>query len=143
MAPVSAISEVLGGAKVVGRISSTSELREAVRAGLPVLAMTALQDALHLNGEGLSRLLAVPERTLARRKKQRRLTAEESDRLVRVARILARTSGLLGSSEKAGHWLNTPNRALGSATPLSLLDTDIGSEQVAELLGRIEFGIYS
>jgi putative toxin-antitoxin system antitoxin component (TIGR02293 family) len=143
MAPFEAISEVLGGSKVIGRVSSSAGLREAVRAGLPVSALTALQHALNLNSAGLSALLAVPERTLARRKKQRRLTAEESDRLVRAARILTRATSLLGSREKAGHWLRTPNRALGSATPLSLLDTGVGAEQVDELLGRIEFGIYS
>jgi putative toxin-antitoxin system antitoxin component (TIGR02293 family) len=49
----------------------------------------------------------------------------------------------LGSEEKAARWLHTPNRALGGNLPLELLDTDLGSRQVEEVLGRIEHGVYS
>ena len=85
----------------------------------------------------------VPERTLARRQKQARLTADESDRVVRVARVMANAIQVLGSREKAAQWLRSPNRALDATAPISLLDTDIGAQQVGEILGRIEYGIYS
>lgn len=88
-------------------------------------------------------VLAIPLRTLTRRKAERRLRPEESDRLVRLARILAQAVDVLGSTEKASQWLQRPNRALGGETPLSLLDTDLGSRQVEEVLGRIEHGVYS
>jgi putative toxin-antitoxin system antitoxin component (TIGR02293 family) len=88
-------------------------------------------------------MLSMPERTMARRQKQARLTADESDRLIRVARVMANAKRVLGSRDKAAHWLRTANRALDGAAPLSLLDTDIGAEQVSEILGRIEHGIYS
>lgn len=39
-------------------------------------------------------------------------------------------------------WLKSPNAALGGATPLSLLDTDIGTESVMDTLGRIEHGVF-
>jgi putative toxin-antitoxin system antitoxin component (TIGR02293 family) len=87
--------------------------------------------------------LSMPERTLARRQKQARLTADESDRLIRVARVMAHAVQVLGSRDKAARWLRTANRALNGTAPLSLLDTDVGTEQVSEILGRIEHGIYS
>jgi len=40
-------------------------------------------------------------------------------------------------------WLRSRNQALGGATPLSLLDTDAGAEDVMDLLGRIEHGVHS
>ena len=45
--------------------------------------------------------------------------------------------------EAAIDWLKQPNRALQGETPLSVLDTDIGSEMVTDLLGRIEHGVFS
>ncbi len=143
MAPWSGIAEVLGGTAVLGHLNKAEDLREAVRAGLPLVALHSLQQSLQLSREGLSHMLSMPERTLARRQKQARLTAEESDRLIRAARVMAHAIQVLGSRDKAAHWLRTPNRALDGGAPLSLLDTDIGAQQVSEVLGRIEYGIYS
>ena len=82
-------------------------------------------------------------RTLARRKKERRLRADESDRLLRLARVAAVAEDVLGTREHAGRWLQKPNRALGDVTPLDLLDTDLGAEEIVSILGRIEHGVYS
>ncbi|MGI9073821.1 MAG: type II RES/Xre toxin-antitoxin system antitoxin [Bryobacteraceae bacterium] len=143
MAPWRGIAEILGGRAVLGRLNKPEDLREAVRAGLPLISLHSLQESLQLSREGLSRMLSMPERTLARRQKQARLTADESDRLIRVARVMAHAIQVLGSRDKAVHWLRTGNRALDGTAPLSLLDTDVGTEQVSEILGRIEHGIYS
>ena len=143
MAPWVGIAEVLGGRAALGHLNKAEDLREAVRAGLPLIALHSVQDSLQLTREALSRILSVPERTLARRQKQARLTADESDRLVRVARIMAHANQVLGSRDKAAHWLRTTNRALGGIAPVSLLDTDIGAQQVTDILGRIEHGVFS
>ena len=82
-------------------------------------------------------------RTLARRKVQGRLTAAESDRVVRLARIAATAVDVLGNRELASARLQRPNRALGHATPLSQMDTDVGVRQVERVLGRIEHGVFS
>jgi putative toxin-antitoxin system antitoxin component (TIGR02293 family) len=65
---------------------------------------------------------------------------EESDRVLRVARVSAQAAATLGSEEKAAQWLRRPNRALRNQTPLSLIDSDIRIRQVEEVLGRIEHG---
>jgi putative toxin-antitoxin system antitoxin component (TIGR02293 family) len=68
---------------------------------------------------------------------------EESDRLLRLARVVERAVQVLGDRERARRWLTAPSPALGQAVPLALLDTDLGTHQVEELLGRIDFGVYS
>src|SRR3972149_2005506 len=93
--------------------------------------------------EAACRLLHPPPRTLARRKKDRRLRADESDRLLRLGRVAARAEEVLGTADKAARWLGKPNRALGGKVPLAQLDTDIGAHQVEEILGRIAHGLYS
>ena len=47
------------------------------------------------------------------------------------------------AAEPALAWLKADNAALGGITPLSLLDTDIGAHQVAEVLVRLDHGIFS
>ena len=87
--------------------------------------------------------LGIPERTLARRKKAGTLSAEESAKLVRLARVAHRAVNVFEAQDIAIGWLKQPNRALGGAVPLTLLDTDLGAESVMDVLGRIEHGVFS
>jgi len=57
-----------------------------------------------------------------------------------MARTLALAIEVLGSVEKARRWMRKDNRALGGASPLSLLDTDVGAEAVDDVLTRVEQG---
>ncbi len=140
-----AIAEVLGGRKVLGRIvKSSDELTQLVRRGLPAGSLTALAGKLRVGNIVLSRKLGIPQRTLTRRLSQHsRLTAAESDRTVRLARVYANAVEMIGNEEKAVEWLRTPNRALGGERPLDRLDTDLGARAVEDVLGRIAYGVYS
>jgi putative toxin-antitoxin system antitoxin component (TIGR02293 family) len=105
---------------------------------LPATSVTALAEKLDLGNTVLSRKLGIPQRTLTRRlSKRSRLTAAESDRTVRLARVYAHAVEMIGSEEKAVEWLRTPNRALGGDRPLDQLDTDPGARAVEDILGRI------
>lgn len=140
-----AIAQVLGGRKVLGKtIKKPDELAQLVRKGLPASAVTALAEKLAVGNTVLSRKLGIPQRTLTRRLSQRsRLTAAESDRTVRFARVYANAVEMIGDEVKAVEWLRTPNRALGGERPLDQLDTDLGARAVEDVLGRIAYGVYS
>jgi len=134
----------LGGRKVFRRqISSLSDLRQTVNAGLPYASVEVVMAKFGLARGETATVLRLPQRTLARRKKDRRLRADESDRLLRLARIGAQAAEVLGNEEKAARWLRRPNRALENRVPLELLDSDIGARQVEDVLGRIEHGVVS
>lgn len=144
MLPVESLIDALGGRKVFKhRIANLDELRETVKAGLPYASLEALIGKLGLAREEAAAALHLPQRTIARRKKERKLQADESDRVLRFARVSALAVATLGSEEKAGQWLRRPNRALGNRPPLDLLDSDIGTRQVEEVLGRIAHGTIS
>jgi putative toxin-antitoxin system antitoxin component (TIGR02293 family) len=136
--------DILGGEKVLGRsIQRPFGLTDRIRAGFPYASLERLQKTLALSREETAASLSIPIRTLARRKRERHLTAEESDRLYRVARLLAHAADVLGSEHAAAEWFRTPHVALNMTAPLSLVDTEAGAIQVDEILGRIEFGMYS
>ncbi len=134
------IVRALGGPRLVPA-KSPGQLRALVRAGLPYASLAAVAAAFELPALDAVSILRIPQRTLARRKKERRLSAEESDRLVRLARIAALAEEVLGSRDAAGRWLAAQNRGLGGRTPLSELDTDLGAEEVESVLLRLAHGI--
>lgn len=144
MAGTSAIVAVLGGPRSFpARVRTWLDLHQNIEKGLLYRAVDSVNARYGLATDELVFILAVPSRTLARRKAQNKLRPEESDRLVRLGRIGALAEETLGDSTKAAHWLRRPNRALANEIPLRQLDTDVGTRQVENLLLRIAHGLYS
>lgn len=145
--PWSAAARLLGlalGTRTRGAGTATAPaFAAAVREGLPFTAIQSLARGSGVPVEAVVQALRIPARTLARRRASGQLTADESDRLSRLARTVALALAVLGERERASAWLATPNRALGGAAPLTLVDTDIGVTQVEEVLQRIQHGIAS
>lgn len=137
-----ALAEHLGGRQALGRdIRSDFDLDDAIRSGLPVEAVECVVNAGTLRAPELHALV-VPRRTLAHRKRLHgRLSAEQSDRLIRVVRIVGRAEEAIGDVNKAKRWLRKPNRALRGKRPLDLLASDVGARVVEQVLGRIEHGL--
>ena len=137
--------DVLGGPSVFkGRALPTSaELRERIKKGLPYRSFESVRERLQLSVPEAGSVLHMPARTLARRRKTRKLDAEESDRLYRVARVAAHAFAVFGAEDKAATWLRRPNLALNGEPPIDLLDTDVGARQIEDVLGRIEHGVVS
>src|SRR5262249_2612306 len=86
--------------------------------------------------------LAFTRTHMERPKDNSRRSPEEGGR-VNLEKILKLAESVLGSNEKARHWLDSPNRALVGVTPLSTLETEGGAHEVTKILGRIEYGVYS
>jgi putative toxin-antitoxin system antitoxin component (TIGR02293 family) len=63
--------------------------------------------------------------------------------LLRLARVVARGEEVFEDLDASIDWLKSSHASFGGATPLSLLDTDIGAEGVMDTLGRIEQGVFA
>ena len=115
---------------------------ERVRDGLAYRSFDLFRRHAALTAADLAALVRIPARTLARRKRARKLDPDESDRLVRLARIFAMALALFeGDEVSTRRWLGTPLAALGGAAPLGFATTDPGAREVESLLGRLEHGI--
>ena len=139
-APASALDLVGGAAIIGGAVGPGMDMVKLIRRGLPVGAVQFVLDSRRLTLAELDQIV-LPRKTLANRRRIGSLTSEQSDRLIRVARVLAAAEKTFGNQEKAGAWLRRPTRALGGECPLLLLDTDEGAREVTALLGRIDHGI--
>lgn len=128
----------LGGKAKEGNLLAT------IKAGLPPRAIAVLAKHAGVTQAVLLQKLDISESTLARRTRARKkLTAQESDRLVRMARVYAYATDVFGSEEKARLWMQHPIRALNFAAPFDFLDTEEGARQVEAVLSHIEHGVFS
>jgi putative toxin-antitoxin system antitoxin component (TIGR02293 family) len=142
---IAEIVEVLGGKRTFKRqIRKADDLVEQVRAGLPASTVIMLADTLNLNKSQVAERLNIPSRTLSRRLASKsRLTHDESDRTLRMAKVVALANEVLGAEDKASRWMVAPNRALGGRKPFDQLDTELGVRSVEEILYAIAYGMYS
>ncbi len=142
MAPqFQAVIEELGGKQTLGRsLATEDDLRKAIREGFPPAVVEELMRASGLTLKELASALDLSSRSLQRRRRSGRLARYESDRLYRLARIVALANEFLGDHGKAIRWLKRPNRALGGIAPVEALDTELGARQVENILGRIAYG---
>ncbi len=141
MTAVERIQTLLGGEGVTGPLRTDLDIVRLVRRGVPTEAVAHFLNASHLTFN------AIEQHVLARRTFKRRQDAAqpldpvESDRLMRLVRLVAAADETFGDPQKALIWLGRENRALDGQTPLSLADTDLGARSVETLLGRIGHGI--
>ncbi|MGP8199783.1 MAG: antitoxin Xre/MbcA/ParS toxin-binding domain-containing protein [Limisphaerales bacterium] len=120
-----------------------SKLINVIQAGLRVRELKDLQSSLAVPMERLGPMLDISKATLHRRMAGGRLGPAESDRVVRFALLMGKAVGVLESEGKARQWLTSPQFGLGGAVPLDYARTEVGAREVEDLLGRIEYGVYS
>jgi putative toxin-antitoxin system antitoxin component (TIGR02293 family) len=109
--------DVLFGDKKMGGI----ELVEKIEKGLSFAAFERVGREFNLPLNELAEAVGISQRTLIRRKNEKRLSKSESDRLVSVSRLLAQAAELFDENrEKTARWLHAPNRGLSGRTPLEM-----------------------
>lgn len=138
------VETLLGGHRTLqARPRTPLQWVSLIRQGIPSAAVDSLAKVIRISQAELAAALAIPDRTLARRKKEGVLNSEESAKVLRLARVVERAETVFEDQDAALDWLKSPNAALAGATPLSLVDTDIGAESVMDTLGRIEHGVFA
>jgi putative toxin-antitoxin system antitoxin component (TIGR02293 family) len=115
-------------------------LARVVREALPIAALDRLV-ATGVVAEDEIESQFIPRRTLYARRQKGTLSREQSDLIVRLARMQAIADEVFGDRRKSYAWLRRPNGALDGQVPLSLLDTEEGGRLVETVLGRIAHGI--
>ena len=123
----------LAPAQVIHRVSK----------GLPFSELEHLRGEIDEPLESVARRLAISRSTLQRRKAERRLSPQESDRVMRFWRLTQHAAKVFGHMTRARQWLKFPQRGLGGAVPLDYASTEVGAREVENLLGRIDYGVYS
>jgi len=120
-----------------------TELIRKIQKGLRFSELETLQNSIDLPFEQLAAKLAISRSTLQRRKAAGRLSPDESDKVMRLSRLLEHATNVFGDIKRARAWLKFPQRGLGGAIPLDYAETEVGAREVDNLLGRIEYSVYT
>ena len=139
------VDRMLGG-KATFKITpkTPGEWHALLESGLPLGALESFKQTTALSDAQLALLVGISGKTLQRaRGTRKRLDTVTSDRLFRTARLVALAGTVLESSERGIAWLGRAQIGLGGKVPFALMTTEAGSEQVEQLLLRIEHGVYT
>jgi putative toxin-antitoxin system antitoxin component (TIGR02293 family) len=141
-ASIDQVFEQLGGKDAIGvKVRSESEMERLLREGLPASVLMNFRENWGFTVMELAGSLAIPKSTLMRMLERRnRMAPGDSDRVYRLASILALAEVAIGDRKKAQRWLRQANQVLGNQTPLRALETEIGVRRVEQILGRIAYG---
>lgn len=141
MKVVERIAQVLGGKSVLHSVVRTwVDLDQIVRDGLPKQSLQLVARRVVEPGASVSEFVysVVPPATFKRRT---RLSADESERTERLARIVALSDAIWNDAEEARAFLNRPHPMLDHRTPLDVSRTELGARQVERLLHDVEHGL--
>lgn len=127
----------------LGLNPAPNELIKAVKAGIDTRVFVDLARRLGVSEAGLAEVAGIAPSTLTRRKRSGALAPDESEHVLRLAALLERAAQVFEDEGAAAEWLRAPNLALGDVAPLAMADTELGAREVDDLLGRIEYGVYS
>jgi putative toxin-antitoxin system antitoxin component (TIGR02293 family) len=120
------------------------ELIDSIEAGIAFSSLERIVKQYQFAIQDLATTIGISQRTLTRRKLERKLSKFESDRLVSVARLLSQATELFENDKtKTLRWMNSPNRGLGGRTPLQMAQTETGLREVENLIGRLENGVFA
>src|ERR1700755_486299 len=93
---------------------TSADLIQQVQRGFSFRSLQAFAERSSRGVAQIASILAIPERTLARRKSSGKLSWEESERLLRLSAIFEDTLELFeGDSAAAVQWLTASQQALG------------------------------
>jgi putative toxin-antitoxin system antitoxin component (TIGR02293 family) len=70
------------------------------------------------------------------------LNAEESEKVLRIARLYDKALDVFEDEKSAEKWLKEAARGLGGDIPLEYAKTELGAQEVERLLIRIEHGVF-
>jgi putative toxin-antitoxin system antitoxin component (TIGR02293 family) len=113
-----------------------------IKQGLPVSSLTRLSKQLGVPEKRLLVVANIPQRTLTRRKKEGRFKPDESERVLRLARLYEQAMKVFKRKESVQQWFQSSVKGLGGKTPLEFADTEPGAQEVEDMLGRIADGVF-
>lgn len=112
-----------------------------VEKGLPWSEVEFLAEELGVTLVELADLLGVSGPTFFRRRKQKRFTSDESDHIMRFARLWSIALETFENEEGSRAWLKSPAMGLKGRVPLEVAKSETGAREVEVLLQRIDHGI--
>ncbi len=131
------------GKKDYGSIKNENDLIDVIRTGVPRRVMDNLMTITDISMTEMAAIIHTSDRTLRRYTPSQKLSQEQSERMVELARLYSRGEEVFGSLLEFRQWMNTELVAFGNKKPKNYLDTSLGIAMITDELGRIQNGIFA
>ena len=112
--------------------------------GISSSFLVEFMERFRLDKSLMADLIGVSMRTLFKWiKSDQSLTQNHSVKVLEMADLFLYGESIFESQEDFLRWVESPNTALGGMVPAKLMSMPEGVSKVRDLLGRIEYGVYS
>ena len=119
------------------------EKMNAVKLGISKKDLENLKAKTRLDYDKLASALSVTRATLINKKKQEKFNAALSERIISLADIYSYGYEVFEDEDRFNKWMFRPNKALGGKLPYEFIDNQFGREEIKNIIGRIDYGVYS
>lgn len=122
---------------------SAFEKMHIVRDGVSKKDLELLKSKADLDYTMLAKALSVTRATLINKKRGEKFNSGLSEKILGMADLYSYGFEVFENEDLFNQWMARPNKALGGQVPYDLIDNQFGREEVKNLIGRIDYGIYS
>lgn len=122
---------------------SSFEKMEVVRGGISKKDLESLKSKTDMDYSTLAKALSVTRATLINKKKNEKFGMSLSEKILDIADLYSYGFEVFEDEDSFKRWMSTPNRALNYEAPFDLIDNQFGREEVRNVIGRIDYGVYS
>lgn len=133
----------LSSVKPFNEAENINDFIHCIREGVPKQALDNLLDITGITVNEITSIIRISDRTLRRYTPKQKLNAEQSERVIELAKLYSRGEEVFGTLDAFKEWMNSTVMALGNKKPKEFLDTSLGIEMLMDELGRIEHGIFA
>ena len=119
------------------------EKMDIARTGISKKDLENLKEKTELDYDKLAVALAVTRATLINKKGDEKFNTSLSERIIDLANIYSYGYEVFEDEARFNQWMFRPNRALGGQAPYDLIDNQFGREEIRDIIGRIDYGVYS
>ena len=119
------------------------EKMDMAKGGISKRDLESLKEKAGLDYEKIAKALAVTRATLINKKGKGKFSSTISERIVGLADIYSYGYEVFDNIERFNTWMSKPNLALSGKAPYEVVDSQFGREEVRNVIGRIEYGVYS
>lgn len=119
------------------------EKMHIVRDGVSKKDLELLKSKAELDYTTLAKALSVTRATLINKKRTEKFNSGLSEKIIGMADLYSYGFEVFEDESLFNQWMARPNKALGGQAPYDLIDNQFGREEVKNLIGRIDYGVYS
>lgn len=119
------------------------DLLKVIKKGVSKKALDHTMQMMGFSLDDMSGVLHISARTLRRYDDDTILNTEQSERIIELNNLYQYGKEVFGTLSHFKKWIDSPVLALGNKKPCEFLDTSLGISILKNILGRMEYGVYS